>query len=165
MFMADVYLWRFGCMLCLPASCLFHLVVVKIGECVFVSVSTVPHLVVPWTENSCVQLVRMRPDEGLDDIWLSTCQSYSWWWWWFYDVHNRIDRLVTPQDRHFMTVFDRHCGRLCLWIIYCHDASCEATWRIRLLSLLHGCGWCISCGLLLDHAKISYVVSFFALHP
>jgi len=94
----------------------------------FVSVAPRPVCRVLPTENRCDQLVRMKPDDGSDDIWLSTRRIVGDFMTYATDSIDWSHRKTGIST--CMTAF----GCNCLWSL---DAYCEATWTKNIY-----CHWC-----------------------
>lgn len=76
------------------------------------------------TENIYDQLVRMKPDDGSDDIWLSTCHILDDFMTSATDsiVWSHVETGITTSVTVLGCDFDSW-----LLVIYSYDASCEAT--------------------------------------
>ena len=150
--------FRYVC--CMPASCLFHIGIVD--QWIYLRVS-MPHLIVLWTGNSCDQLVRMRPDDGLDDIWLSTCgipdddsmtsttDSIDW---------SHLKTGITTHDGVWLSFWHISVALLLLWCFLRGDL------KEHLLLLFYSCIWRVSCGLLLimQNYMLSLLKYIFLVH-
>ena len=109
----------------------------------------------------------MKPDDGLDDIWLSTCHFLSEWFMTYATDLVDPSHHETGVTYYCVTVFGGYFGS-CLSIMYCNDdASCEATWRNIL------CRWFTAvddasdlvfqpCRIFARHAKMSYSYVIYA---